>query len=61
MLVFSTELCVLLPLSPCLWFNSPHPPFPVKISILYARIQCKGGGKGSWPQTDKYLPQSPVL
>ncbi len=48
MLVFSTQLCELLPLSPSLWFNSP--PFPVWISILYTHIQyARGrGGMGFW-------------
>jgi hypothetical protein len=58
MLVFSTQLCELLPLLPLLWFNSP--PFPVSISILCTRIQCVGGGGGMgfWGQTE-HLPQSP--
>jgi hypothetical protein len=43
MLVFSTQLCKLLPLSPSLWFNLP--PSPVWKSILCTRIQvCKSGG-----------------
>ncbi len=51
-LVFSSQLCELLPVSSSLWF----------ISSLYT--VCKGGGGGglwdSWPQTDKQnLPQSP--
>jgi hypothetical protein len=62
MFVFSVQLCELLPLSPSLWFNSPHlPPFPVWISILYTCTLCKGGG-GVWvsvPQIDQHLPQSP--
>ncbi len=48
MLVFSTQLCELLLLSPSLWFNSP-PPFPVWISTLYTLYTytvCKGGGYG---------------
>ncbi len=45
MLVFSPQLCKLLPLSPSLWFNLP--PSPVWKSILYTRIQmCKSGGGG---------------
>jgi len=40
MLLFSTQLCELLPLSPYLWFNSPPPiPFPMWISV-------RGGGYG---------------
>ena len=40
MLVFSTKLCELLPLTPSLWFNSPPaPPPPVP-------VVCKGGGGG---------------
>ncbi len=35
--IFYTQLCVLLPLSPSLWFKSP-PPFNVWISILYTRL-----------------------
>jgi hypothetical protein len=49
MLVFLTQLCELLPLSPSLWFNSPPLPSPflVWISILYTCIQCvRGGGYG---------------
>jgi hypothetical protein len=38
MLLFSTQLCKLLPFSPSPWFNSP--PFPVWISTLYTCIQC---------------------
>jgi hypothetical protein len=43
MVVFSIQLCVLLPLSPSLWLNSP-PPLPVWISILYTRIHTHTGG-----------------
>ncbi len=41
--------------------GSTPPPFPVWISILYARIQCVRGGEvwGSGPQTDKHLPRRP--
>jgi hypothetical protein len=50
MLVFSTQLCELLPLLPSLWFKSP--PIPpslceyVYCAVSYTRIQCacKGGG-----------------
>ncbi len=44
MLVFSTQLCKLLPLSPSLWFNSspPPPPFPVWISIQWVRGEGYG-------------------
>ncbi len=53
MLVISTQLCELLPLSPSLWLNSPHlPPSCVnKYTIQYKRKQdtvCKGGGMGFW-------------
>jgi hypothetical protein len=44
MLVFSIQLCELLPLSPALWINSP--PLTcvnVYVSILYTRIQCVRG------------------
>jgi hypothetical protein len=59
MLVFSTQLCEPMPLSPSLWFNPP--PFPVQICILYTRVQCVTGD-GVWSsghQTDENLPQSP--
>ncbi len=46
MLVYSTQLCELLPLQPSLWFNSP--PFPVWISILYT-IHVYSVGGGGWP------------
>jgi hypothetical protein len=64
MLVFSTQLCELLPLWPILWFNSPLPsPCTVWISIpvLYTRTECVWGVGvwGSGPQTDKHLLQSP--
>ncbi len=42
MMVFTTQLCELLPLSSSLWFNSP--PFPVWNSILYTHILCVRGG-----------------
>ncbi len=54
MLLFSTQLDELLPLSPSLWFN--FPPFPLPCVNKYT------GGRGFWgsrPQTDKHLPQSP--
>ncbi len=54
MMVFSTQLCEMLPLEPPLWFNFPPLPFPVRISIVYTRIQCvRKGIWGSGPQTDK--------
>jgi hypothetical protein len=62
MLVFSIQLCELLPLSPFLWFNSPPPPSPrpcVNTYSVNTYTVCKGGGWGSGPQTDKHLPQSP--
>ncbi len=58
MLVFSTQLCELLPLSPSLWFNSP-PLLCVNKYTAYTYTMCKGGVWGSGPQTDKHLPQSP--
>ncbi len=42
MLVFSTQLCKLLPLSPFLWFNSPSPPCVNKYTV-YTYTVCKGG------------------
>jgi hypothetical protein len=45
MLVFSTHIYELLPISPSLWFKSPTPPpLPVWISILYKKIQVYCGG-----------------
>ncbi len=38
MLLFSSQLCELLPLSPSLWFNSLPLPRSMWISILYTRI-----------------------
>jgi len=63
MLVFSTQLCELLPLSPSLWLISP----PLSLCecvnkyTVYMDEVCKGGGEvwGCGPQTDKHLPQSP--
>ncbi len=39
------------------------PPYPAWISILYKRVQCvrRGGVWDSMPQTEKHLPQSPLL
>ncbi len=62
MLVFSTQLCELLPLSPSFWFNPPSPPLLPCVNkyIVYTYTMCKTGGKlwGSGPQTDKHPPQS---
>ena len=61
MLVFSTQLCQMLPLYPSLWFNSPPHPLPyVNKYTVYTHAVCNGGGGvwGSGPQTDKHLPQS---
>jgi hypothetical protein len=45
MLVFSIQLCELLPLSSSLWFNRPPPPFPcVNIYTVYTDTVCKWGG-----------------
>ncbi len=44
MLVFSTQLCELLPLFPSLWFNSPPPPF----SVEYYSRRGGGGIIGFW-------------
>ncbi len=58
-LVFSTQLCELLPLYPSLRFNSP-PPLPVWISILYTRLQCLRGGEvlGLWQiNTGRKVPE----
>jgi hypothetical protein len=48
-MVFSTQLCELLPLLACLWLALPQSPLPCvnKNNILYyTRIQCVGGGGG---------------
>jgi|688.fasta_scaffold343733_1 hypothetical protein len=59
MLLFSSQLCELLPLFPSLWFTLPTSCVK-KYTVLYARIQrVKGGIWDSRPQTDKHLPQSP--
>jgi hypothetical protein len=47
MLVFSTQLCELLPLFPSIWF----PPLPCvnKYTVQYTRILCASGvGMGFW-------------
>ncbi len=63
MLLFSTQLCELLPLLLSLLFNSPTPLPCVKYSIYTDSVWLGGGGGGNlggeWPQTDKHLPQSP--
>ncbi len=46
MLVFSTQLCELLPLLPTLWFNSPPLPF-VNKNTIYTYTVCRGG-MGFW-------------
>ncbi len=50
MLVLSTQLCELLPLSPSLWFNSPPPLLPcVNNYTEYTYTVCKrGGGMEFW-------------
>jgi hypothetical protein len=55
MLVFSTQLCQLLPLSPFLWFNSLLPPsmceYVHRLYVqytLYTYSMYKGGGMGFW-------------
>jgi hypothetical protein len=54
MLVFSTQLCELFPISPSLWFNST--PSPVWLSILYTCIHCvRCGGMGFWA-SDRLTP-----
>ncbi len=60
-MVFSTQLCELLP-SNLLSGSTPPPhplPFVYKYTV-YTYTECKVGGvRGSGPQTDKHLPQSP--
>jgi hypothetical protein len=44
MLVFSPQLCELLPLKPSLWFTSPPPPLPeVKVQNIRTVCGWKGG------------------
>ncbi len=45
MLVFSNQLCELLPLWPSLWFNSPHPFTFLCVNkyTVYTYTVCKGG------------------
>jgi hypothetical protein len=64
LLVFSTQLCELLPLQPSLWFNSPPPHASLceytkycKYTVLYSVAEREVWGSG--PPTDKHLPQSP--
>ncbi len=49
-LLFSTQLCELMPLEPSIWFNShplPPPPFPVsKYSTVYVQTVCGWKGVG---------------
>jgi hypothetical protein len=45
MLVFSTQLCELLPLYPSLWFNAPPSPFPVSTYSIYRQCVTGGGGE----------------
>jgi hypothetical protein len=48
MLLFSTQLCKLLPFSPSPWFNSPPSPLPC-LKTVYSYTVCKGeGGMGFW-------------
>jgi hypothetical protein len=47
MLVFSTQLCELLPLSPFLWFNSPPTPLPcVKVQFIQTDKHCVAEREG---------------
>ncbi len=45
MLVFSTQLCELLPLLPSLWFTSPTPP-PFPKSVFSDSVWLGDGGGG---------------
>jgi hypothetical protein len=45
MLVFSTQLCELLPLLPSLWFTFPTPP-PFPKSVFSDSVWLGGGGGG---------------
>ncbi len=50
-IVFSTQLCELLPLSSSLWFNSPPSPLPCvnKYTVtVYTYKVCNGGGGGRY-------------
>jgi hypothetical protein len=46
MLVFSTQLCKLLPLKPSLWFTSPTPPPLPKVNVQYNQTVCGWEGEG---------------
>jgi hypothetical protein len=66
MLVFSTQLCELLLLSPSLWFNSlPLHPNLVNKYFVYTFALCKGGGRWGgygvlfWASDSKHLLESP--
>jgi hypothetical protein len=43
MVVFSTQLCELLPLSSSRWFKS-SPPLPLSLYTVYTYTVCRGGG-----------------
>jgi hypothetical protein len=67
MLVLSTGLLTLVPLTLSLvsYPSPPPPPFPVWKSILYARIQCVRGGvwghrRGGGQGQIKHLPKVPL-
>jgi len=62
MLVFSTQHCELLPLSPSL-YSSTLPPLPVWITVLYTRIECVSGGGGylGFWASDRYTPAAKSL
>jgi hypothetical protein len=51
MLVFSTQLCELLPLEPSLWFTSPPLPLSLCQSTVYTKVytdSVRVGGVGGW-------------
>ncbi len=54
MLVFSTQLCELLPLQPSLWFISP-PPFSVSKCSIYRQCVAGSGWGVSSPVGDHIL------
>ncbi len=56
MLVFSTQLCELLPLSPSLWFNSPPAPLPC-VKVQYTQTVCGWEGVGELSLIEDHILQ----
>jgi hypothetical protein len=62
LLVFSTQLCEMLPREPSLRFSSPPPPSLCElVCCIHVYIQCvRGWGMGFWT-SDKYTPAAESL